>query len=121
LLQQREQASEEIDNLKSNVKATFPNQSPSAAAFVPIFPNDPIDDINCLTPPIRLTPEEREQGSQNFNQFQKMIFKHVGERLKKKPRKLVSPFLLRNSRPNVPLAKALALRIKIASDEKLKE
>ncbi|RLM74119.1 uncharacterized protein C2845_PM15G06920 [Panicum miliaceum] len=53
--------------------------------------------------------------------FKSSFFKQVGARLKKKPRKYISPFKLSGSRPNVPLSKALALRNKIASDEKLKE
>ncbi|RLM80513.1 uncharacterized protein C2845_PM12G14740 [Panicum miliaceum] len=64
--------------------------------------------------------EECERGSQNFNEFQKTIFKHVGERLRKKPRKYISPFNIPGCPAKVPLAKALATRNKIASDEKLK-
>jgi hypothetical protein len=105
------QADLEIAKLKSSV---IGEAGPSAAASDPSFPDDPIEDINCLTPPIRLSQEEREQGSQDFNQFQKMIFNHVGERLKKRPRKYISPFLIPNSRLKVLLAKALALRNKIA-------
>jgi hypothetical protein len=41
----------------------------SGDASQPIFPNDPIEDINCLTPPLRLSPEEREKGSQDFDGF----------------------------------------------------
>jgi hypothetical protein len=41
--------------------------------------------------------------------------------LKKRPRKYISPFKLLGSRLKVPLAKALALRNKITSDEILKE
>jgi len=118
LCQMRDEANVEIAMLKSSVVG---EEGPSGAASDASFPDDPIEDINCLTPPIRLSQEEREQGSQDFNQFQKMIFKHVGERLKKKPRKYISPFLIPNNCPKVPLAKAQALRIKIASDEKLRE
>jgi hypothetical protein len=67
-----------------------------------------------------LSQEEHELGSQDFNQFQKFIFKHVGARLKKRPRKYISPFKLSCSCLKVPLAKALALRNKIALDEILK-
>jgi hypothetical protein len=49
-----------------------------------------------------------------------MFFKHVGERLRKKPRKYISPFKVPGCRSKVPLSKALAMRNKIASDEKLK-
>ena len=37
-----------------------------------------------------------------------------------KPRKYLSPFVIRKSRPDVPLAKAIALRRKIAADDELK-
>ena len=121
LLQQRKEAEEVVANLKSSVAGSLSNLEVTAASSAPFFPDDPADDISCLTPPVRLSPEEREQGSQDFTQFQKMIYKHVGERLRKKPKKFTSPFLLPKSRPNVPLSKALALRYKIASDEKLKE
>jgi hypothetical protein len=50
-----------------------------------------------------------------------MIYNHVGQMLKKRPRKYISPFKLSECRPNVPLAKALALRNKIAADQMLKE
>jgi len=50
-----------------------------------------------------------------------MIYNHVGSRLKKRPKKYISPFKLPGCRPNVPLAKALALRNKIAADQRLKD
>ncbi|RLM84933.1 uncharacterized protein C2845_PM04G08000 [Panicum miliaceum] len=111
-------ANEEISKLKSSV----PGETDSSAAAVdPKFSEDPIDEINSQTPPVRLSQEELEQSSQDFNQFQKMIFKHVGQRLKKRPKKYISPFKISGCRPKVPLAKALALTNKITSNEKLKE
>lgn len=50
-----------------------------------------------------------------------MINKHIGQRLKKRPKKYISPFKLSGCRPNVPLTKALALRNKIAADPALKQ
>jgi len=50
-----------------------------------------------------------------------MIYKHIGQRLKKRPKKYIPPFKLPGCRPNVPLTKALALRNKIAADPVLKE
>ncbi|RLN32961.1 uncharacterized protein C2845_PM03G23240 [Panicum miliaceum] len=118
LMQLREHANDDIAKLNSSV---FGEAGPSAAASDPIFPEDPIDEINSQTPPVRLSQEEREQSVENFNEFQKIIFKQVGQRLKKRPRKYISAFKLPSSCPQVPLAKALALRNKIASNEKLKE
>ena len=89
---------------------------PSAAGALG-FPEDPIDKINSQTPPIQLSQEEMEQSSYNFNQF----YMHIGQRLKKRPKKYISPFKLPGCRPNVPLTKALALRNKIAADPALKE
>ena len=95
--------------------------SSAAAAGNLGFPEDSFDEINSKTPLVRLSQEEMEQGSQDFNQFQRMIYNHVGQRLKKRPRKYISPFKLPGCRLNVPLAKALALRNMIAADQTLKE
>ena len=95
--------------------------SSAAAAGHLGFPEDSFDEINSKTPLVRLSQEEMEQGSQDFNQFQRMIYNHVGQRGKKRPRKYISPFKLSECHPNVPLAKALALRNKIAADQMLKE
>lgn len=114
----RQHADEEIQRLKSSVVDA--EAGPSAAGALG-FPEDPIDEINSQTPPVRLSQEEMEQSSQDFNQFQRMIYKHIGQRLKKRPKKYISPFKLPGYRPNVPLTKALALRNKIAADPALKE
>jgi len=66
LCQMRDEANVEIAMLKSSVVG---EEGPSGAASDASFPDDPIEDINCLTPPIQLSQEEREQGSQDFNQF----------------------------------------------------
>jgi hypothetical protein len=50
----RDQADFEIAKLKSSV---IGEAGPSVAASDPSFPDDPIEDINCLTPPIRLSQE----------------------------------------------------------------
>jgi hypothetical protein len=68
-----------------------------------------------------LSPEEREQGSQDFDGFQKIVFRHLGHHLRKRPRQFVSPFLIAKKHVAVPLSKALALRNKILSDEKLRK
>ena len=114
----RQHADEEIQRLKSSVVDA--EVGPSAASALG-FPEDPIDEINSQTPPVRLSQEEMEQSSQDFNQFQRMIYKHIGHRLKKRPKKYISPFKLPGCRPNVPLTKALALRNKIAADPALKD
>ncbi|RLN04684.1 uncharacterized protein C2845_PM13G26100 [Panicum miliaceum] len=114
----REHANDDIAKLNNSV---FGEAGPNAAAGDPMFPEDPIDEINSQTSLVRLLQEEREQSLENFNEFQKMIFEQVGQRLKNRPRKYISPFKLPSSGLQVPLAKALALRNKIAFDEKLKE
>ena len=115
----RDLADEEISKLKSSVPG---EAGPSLAQEGDAnFPEYSAEEINSQTPPIRLSQEEMEQDSQDFNYFQKMIYKHIRQRSKKRPRKYISPVKLPGCRPQVPLAKALALRNKIASDEKLKE
>ncbi|CAN6351679.1 unnamed protein product [Urochloa humidicola] len=111
----REDAEEEIDKLNNTVFV----QSGPTAVIIPVFPEDSIDDINAQTPPVRLSQEERQESCDNFNKFQKMIFKQVGHKLRKKPRKYISPFNLPGSRPRVPLERALAMRYKISSDLEL--
>jgi hypothetical protein len=74
LAQLLEHANEEILKLKS----CEPGEVGSSAAADDLsFLDDPIDDINSQPPPVRLSQEEHEQSFQNFNELQKMIFKHV--------------------------------------------
>jgi len=49
LCQMRDEANVEIAMLKSSVVG---EEGPSGAASDASFPDDPIEDINCLTPPI---------------------------------------------------------------------
>ncbi|CAN6283477.1 unnamed protein product [Urochloa humidicola] len=114
----RAEAVAEIDKLKFTVDVLA---GPSAPAPETVFPHDSPDDINAQSLPLRLSQEEREFCSQDFNNFQMMIFIHVGHRLKKKPKKLISSFKIAGYRPRVPAEKALAMRNKIASDENLKQ
>jgi hypothetical protein len=118
LLERQKQAVEEDCSLQSTATG---KAGPSIDASQPIFPDDLVEDINCLTPPIWLSPEEHEQGSQDFDGFQKSIFRHLGYRLRKRSRQFVSPFLISKKRAAVPLSKALAMRNKIISDEKLRQ
>jgi hypothetical protein len=80
LEQQKEEAQEELAVLQSTITG---EAGTSGDAFQPIFPDDPVEDINFLTPPLRLSPEERDQGSQDFDGFQKIVFRHLGHRLRK--------------------------------------
>ena len=52
--------------------------------------------------------------------FKMMIFKYIGQRLKKRPRKCMSPFKVPCCHPKINLAKALAQRNKTVFGEKLK-
>jgi hypothetical protein len=106
LERQKEEAQEELAILQSTIMG---EAGTSGDASQPIFPDDPVEDINCLTPPLRLSPEEREQGSQDFDGFQKIVFKHLRHRLRKRPRQFVSPFLIAKKRAAVPLSMALAM------------
>jgi hypothetical protein len=100
LERQKEEAQEELVILQSTITG---EAGTSRDASQPIFPDDPVEDINCLTPPLRLSPEERELGSQDFDGFQKIVCRHLRHRLRKKPRQFVSPFLNAKKRSAVPL------------------
>jgi hypothetical protein len=114
----KEEAKKEILKVKMSVSAA----SGDSFATCP-FPDDPVEDfISCSQcTPIKLSDEEKELGSQDFNHYQMVIYSYVADRLKKKPRKYLSPFKINSSRPKVPLAKALALRNKIDSSAEFKE
>ena len=74
----RDRANEEISKLKSSVPG---EAGPSSAqAGDAIFLEDSAEEFNSQTPPISLSQEEMEQGSQDFNYFQKMIYKHIRQR-----------------------------------------
>ncbi|RLM74445.1 uncharacterized protein C2845_PM15G00890 [Panicum miliaceum] len=60
LTQLRQVADEDISKLKSSIPGEACPTTPSCALS---FLEDPIDDIKSQTPPIRLSQEEREQGS----------------------------------------------------------
>jgi hypothetical protein len=66
LERQKEEAQEELAILQSTITG---EAGTSGDASQLIFADDPVEDINCLTPPSRLSPEEREQGSQDFDWF----------------------------------------------------
>ncbi|CAM0145897.1 unnamed protein product [Urochloa decumbens] len=114
----REDAEQEIDLLKTTVDVLA---GPSAPAPEQVFPEDSHDDIYSQSPPVRLSQEERKLGSGCHNQFQRFIYKQVGDRLRRKPRKFLSPFKIATSRPKVPKERALAMRNRIANDQNLQE
>jgi hypothetical protein len=118
LERQRQAAEDELAILQSTITS---KAGTGGDASQPIFPNDPVEDINCLTPPLRLSLEEREKGSQDFDGFQKIIFRHLGHRLRKRPKKFLSLFLIAKMRAVVHLSKALAMRNNTVSDEKLRQ
>lgn len=111
----RKVAEAEFDKLKSTV---FIQPGTNVAAVDPVFPDDPIDIFNSQSLPLRLSQEERNEMFENFNNFQRIIYKKCGDRMKQ-PRKYISPFLIQSSRPRVPLERALALREKIQSSTEL--
>jgi hypothetical protein len=113
----RQEAKAEIDSLEKSIDG----QAGSSSSFDDIqFPAESDDDINNLTQPIRLSQDEVSVGQADFSEFQRMIFKRLGDRVPKKPREYISPFKIPRNRPEIPLAKAVALRRKIASDPELK-
>ena len=61
----RQHADEEIAKLKSSVPAKAGSNAVAAGDLG--FPKDSIDEINSQTPPVRLSQEEMEQVSQEFN------------------------------------------------------
>ncbi|CAN6357292.1 unnamed protein product [Urochloa humidicola] len=114
----REDAEQEIDQLKSTVDVLA---GPSAPAPDQVFPEDSAEDIYSQSPPVRLSQEERLRGADCYNHFQRSIYKKVGDRLRKRPRRFILPFKIAGSRPKVPKERALAMRNRIANDENLQE
>ncbi|CAL4995828.1 unnamed protein product [Urochloa decumbens] len=114
----REDAEQEIDLLKSTVDVLA---GPSAPAPEQVFPEDADRDIYSQSLPVRLSQEERTLGSKCHNQFQRFIYRQVGDRLRRRPRKFLSPFKIATSRPKVPKERALAMRTRIANDQNLQE
>jgi hypothetical protein len=113
----RQEAKAEIDSLEKSIDG----QAGSSSSFDDIqFPVESDDDINNLTQPIRLSQDEVSVGQADFSEFQRMIFKRLGDRVLKKPREYISPFKIPRNQPEIPLAKVVALRRKIASDPELK-
>jgi hypothetical protein len=113
----RQEAKAEIDSLEKSIDG----QAGPSSSFDDIqFPAESDDDINNLTQPIRLPQDEVSVGQTDFSEFQRMIFKRIGDRVLKKPKEYISPFKIPRNRPEIPLAKAVALRRKIASDAELK-
>jgi hypothetical protein len=113
----RHEAKAEIDSLEKSIDG----QAGSSSSFDDIqFPVESDDDINNLTQPIRLSQDEVSVGQVDFSKFQRMIFKRLGDRVLKKPREYISPFKIPRNRPEIPLAKVVALRRKIASNPELK-
>jgi hypothetical protein len=111
-----QEAKAEIDSLEKSIDG----QAGPNSSFDDIqFPTKS-DDINNLTQPIRLSQDEVSVGQADFSEFQRMIFKRLGDRVPKKPREYISPFKIPRNRPEIPLAKAVALRQKIVSDPELK-
>jgi hypothetical protein len=113
----RQEAKAEIDSLEKSIDG---QAGPSSSVDDIQFPAESDDDINNLTQPIRLSQDEVSVGQADFSEFQRMIFKRLGDRVLKKPREYISPFKIPRNRPEIPLAKAVALRRKIASDPELK-
>ncbi|CAL5079707.1 unnamed protein product [Urochloa decumbens] len=114
----REDAEQEIDLLKSTVTVLA---GPSAPAPDQVFPEDADRDIYSQSSPVRLSQEERTLGSKWHNQFQRFIYRQVGDRLRRRPRKFLSLFKIATSRPKVPKERALAMRTRIANDQNLQE
>lgn len=55
-----------------------------------------------------LHESQQENVATGAHPEEKLIFKHLGDRLEKRPWKYTSPFKLPNCCPKAPLAKALA-------------
>jgi hypothetical protein len=113
----RQEAKAEIDSLEKSIDG---QAGPSSSVDDIQFPAESDDDINNLTQPIRLSQDEVSVGQADFSEFQRMIFKRLGDRVLKKPREYISPFKIPRNQPEIPLAKVVALRRKIASDPELK-
>ncbi|CAL5090577.1 unnamed protein product [Urochloa decumbens] len=112
----REDAEQEIDQLISTIDVIA---GPSITGAEQVFPEDSPKDIYSQSPPVRLSQEERLLGSNCHNQFQRFIYNQVGDRLRRRPRKFISPFKIVGCRPKVPKERALAMRNRIANDKNL--
>jgi hypothetical protein len=67
-----------------------------------------------------LSQDEVSDGLVDFNEVQRILLKRLGDRVLKRPREYISPFKISRSRPEIPLAKVVYLRKKIASDPELR-
>ena len=119
---------EDLDRLRNEadvelaiLHSTIPEEAWSSSSASQIqFPAESEDEISNLTPPVRLSQEEVSEGLVDFSEVQRLIFQRLGDRLLLKPRKYLSHFVIQKSRPDIPHAKAIALRRKIAADDELK-
>jgi hypothetical protein len=83
------------------------------------FPADSDDDINNLSQPVRLSQDEVSDGLVDFNEVQMILLKCLGDSTER-PREYISPFKISHNRPEIPLAKVVYLKKKIASDLELR-
>jgi hypothetical protein len=111
------EADAEIESLEKSVSG----QGGSSSSLHDIhFPADSDDDIINLSQSLCLSQDEASQGLVDFSEVQRIIFKCLGHRVLKKPREYIFPFKIARSRPEIPLAKVVYLRKKIASNPELK-
>ena len=101
-----------VDNLKHGL-----NSNPFSLPYCAFLDSNMNDSITSMDHRRDIHSETAEFGNLMVSQT---VLETIVVIMKKRPRKYISPFKLPGCRPQVPLAKVLALRNKIASDEKLK-
>ncbi|KAL6644104.1 hypothetical protein ACP70R_018870 [Stipagrostis hirtigluma subsp. patula] len=77
------------------------------------------DDIENLTPP----DEDTESYScvVQMQELYRKVFRMLGDRLTRRPSEYVSPFKCKGQRPQIPMAKAIALRRRLQNDKSLSQ
>jgi hypothetical protein len=113
----RKEADAEIESLEMSING---QGGPSSSLDDIHFPTDSNDDINNLSQPVRLSQDDILDGLVDFNEVQRIIFKHLGVRVLKRPREYISPFKISRSRPEISIGKIVYLRKKITSDPELR-
>lgn len=97
------------------------HSGPSSSLDDVQFPMESDDNINNLTPQIRLLQDKVYEGLVDYGKVQRLIFKRLGDRVWRRPADFISPFQITRSRPNIPIFKVVYLRQKISTEPDLLE
>jgi hypothetical protein len=112
----RQEANAVLESVEAPMKAA----SPSSVVDIE-FPAESQDVIANLTPPIRLSQDEVSKGLVDYGKVQRLIFKHLGDRVMRSPAEFVSLFQINRKWPDIPVSKVVYLRQKIISEPELQQ